>query len=301
MPENWRELQSNQSARLCTFDITSTEMTVVYETADAVIEAPNWAPNGGYLVYNREGLLYRVAVDDGGQPEKIDTGAVRDANNDHVLSPDGQFVYISANNGHLYEVAVTGGTPRRVSNTHAEAFRHFLHGISPDGKTLAYTGAQEANGNAFGLLNIFTVPAAGGEDKQLTDSDKASDGPEFSPDGDWIYFNSEMGSTVPGHAQIFRMRADGADVTQLTHDERVNWFPHLSPDGSLILYISYAPGTTGHPANRDVIVRTMGPRGGGTKDLFHVFGGQGTINVNSWSPDGRRFAYVDYPIPAKGH
>ena len=144
--------------------------------------------------------------------------------------------------------------------------------------------------------NVFTIPAAGGPDMQLTDEDAPHDGSEFSPDGQWIYFNSERGSSTPGHAQLFRMSPDGEDVTQLTFDERVNWFPHLSPDGQSIVFISYPPGTTGHPPNKDVILRFMRADGSGQRDVDAFLGGQGTINVNSWAPDSKRFAFVAYPM-----
>ena len=130
---------------------------------------------------------------------------------------------------------------------------------------------------------------------QLTDDSYADDGSEFSPDGEWIYFNSERGSTLPGHAQLFRMSRDGARVEQLTEDERVNWFPHISPDGNHIAYISFPSGTLGHPADLDVILRLI-DNGATARDLVYLFGGQGTINVPSWAPDSRRIAFVAYPI-----
>lgn len=289
MPGRGRELE-DQIARLCVYDIDSGERRVVYETADAVIEAPNWTPDGSCLVYNAEGLIYRIAEDGAGAPELVDTGSIQDANNDHVLSPDGSFLYVSSGDGHLYEIPLTGaGSPRRVSNVHDGPFRYYLHGISPDGATLAYTGMEPSR------LDLFTIPVAGGPDRQLTDSTKPSDGPEFSPDGAWIYFNSEMASSIPGHSQLFRMRPDGTEPTQLTDDERVNWFPHLSPDGARLVYLSYPPGTVSHPANKHVILRSIPPDGGTPRDLLHLFGGQGTINVNSWAPDSRQFGYVEYP------
>lgn len=296
MPGDWRQLGAGRVARLCTYDLASGAGTVVFETDEAVIEAPNWSPDGSTIVFNREGLLYRLPADGSAAPAVVDSTPVRDANNDHVISPDGRFIYISSGDGHLYQVPAGGGAPRKVSNDHSEPFRYFLHGISPDGRTLAYTGAQPANGNPLGLLNIFTVPVADGDDVQLTHSDKPSDGPEYGPDGEWIYFNSEIGSERPGHAQIFRIRPDGTELTRLTGDERVNWFPHLAPDGSRLVYLSYGPGTTGHPADRQVLIRAMAPEGGKAEDLVALTGGQGTINVNSWAPDGRRFAYVEYPL-----
>ncbi|MDX6356773.1 MAG: TolB protein, partial [Streptomyces sp.] len=212
-------------------------------------------------------------------------------------SPDGGTIYLSAGDGHIHAVPFAGGPARRVTNEHTPGpFRHFLHGVSPDGRTLAYVGVEPYGGDDWGYRNIFTIPAAGGPDTRLTDSPAPADGPEFSPDGAFIHFNSEHGATAPGHAQLFRMRPDGSALTQLTSDDRVNWFPHLSPDGRHILYISFPPGTQGHPADREVILRRIGPDGGAPRDIRTLFGGQGTLNVNSWAPDSHRFAYVDYPL-----
>lgn len=285
-----RALQPRQKSELTIINADGSGRTVIF-TASEIIEAPNWTPDGQTLVFNAGGELWRIAAS-GGEPTRIDTGDRRDLNNDHVLSPDGQTAYLSADDGHLYAVPLAGGAPRRVSNTHATPHHYYLHGISPDGATLAYVAVEAPHGTR--RINIFTIPAAGGPDTRLTDLDAPHDGPEYSPDGQWIYFNSERHS--PGHAQCFRMHADGTGVEQLTHDERVNWFPHVAPDGSTIVYISFPPGTQGHPADKDVILRTMRPDGSGQRDLISLFGGQGTINVNSWAPDSARLAYVAYPL-----
>jgi Tol biopolymer transport system component len=145
------------------------------------------------------------------------------------------------------------------------------------------------------LANIFTIPADGGPDRRLTDMSHPCDGPDYTPDGKWIYFNSEHGSQAEGHAQIFRMAPDGSGLEQVTYDERVNWFPHISPDGEKIIYLSYPPDTIGHPADHDVILRLL-VQGGSPRDLARFNGGQGTINVNSWSPDSRHIAYVEFPF-----
>jgi Tol biopolymer transport system component len=144
---------------------------------------------------------------------------------------------------------------------------------------------------------VFIIPAAGGADLQLTDDEFADDGAEFSSDGEWIYFNSERGSTSPGHAQLFRMRLNGSGLEQLTFDERVNWFPHPSPDGSQVAYVSFPPGTRGHPADCEVIIRLLASDGT-SRDLATVFGGQGTMNVPSWAPDSNHLAFVEYPMGA---
>ena len=236
-----KNLQAGQISRLVTVHRSGADRVTVFET-DALIESPNWTPDGKWLIVNSGGLLYRLSSGGGGALEQIDTGTIVNCNNDHVLSFDGQFIYFSAA-GHLYEVPISGGNPRRVSNiyTPPESYRYFLHGISPNGKQLAYVAVEPHNGDAMGLRYLALIPSAGGPDVHLTEKAIPADGPEYSPDGKWIYFNSESAATRPGHAQVFRMRPDGSDVTQLTFDDRVNWFPHLSPNGQWMIYLSYAP------------------------------------------------------------
>jgi TolB protein len=288
-----RRLAPSQRAELTIIDIDTAATTVIF-TSREVIEAPNWTPDGLTLIFNAGGEIWRIAADAKSGPDRIDTGDLADLNNDHVLSPDGRLIYLSFNDGHLYVVPVEGGDPKRVSNRHETPFHYYLHGISPDGLTLAYVAIEGVGERR--RINLFSIPADGGPDIRLSDIDKPNDGPDYAPDGQWIYFNSERASDRPGHAQIFRMRPDGAEVEQLTFDERVNWFPHPSPDGLKIAYLSFPPNTLGHPPDKEVILRLMGRDGGASRDLKSLFGGQGTINVNSWAPDSRRLAYVAYPL-----
>ena len=288
-----RSLKPGQVSELTIIDADGGNRQVLF-TANEIIEAPNWTPDGQWLIFNAGGELWRISPDGATGPEKLDTGPLRDLNNDHVLSPDGSLIYVSSDDSHLYVLPVEGGTPRRISNTHPERHHYYLHGVSPDGTTLVYTGVNTHDGNSWGKVNIWTIPATGGADTPLTNVLVPNDGAEYSPDGQWIWFNSEQGS--PGHAQIFKMRADGSELTQITFDERVNWFPHFSRDGEHIVYLSYPEGTQGHPADKAVILRYMRPDGTGRRDVVAFNGGQGTINVNSWAPDNRRFGYVAYPI-----
>ncbi len=290
-PRRGRSLLPGQCSDLVVIDLQGAQNVVF--TAQEIIEAPNWSPDGQWLVFNAGGLLYKISPE-GGTPEQIDTGGLNDLNNDHVLSPDGATIYVSSDDGHLYALPFEGGTPCRVSNEHATPHHYYLHGISPDGKTLAYVAVEQTQGER--MVNIFTIPAAGGDDTRLTQVKVPNDGPEYSPDGQWIYFNSELAATKPGHAQVFRMRTDGKGIEQLTFDERVNWFPHLSPDGQTVAFLSYPEGTTGHPPDKDVLLRLMSPDGKDQRTIAEFFGGQGTINVNSWAPDSQRLAYVAYPL-----
>jgi Tol biopolymer transport system component len=289
-PRRGRSLAPDQIAQLEIVDLKGNRSVVF--TANEVIEAPNWSADGTWLVFNAGGKLFRISPD-GGIPELIDTGHLDNLNNDHVLSPDGTTIYVSSDDGHLYALPFAGGSPRRVSNEHVTPHHYYLHGISPDGLTLAYVAVEQPDG--VRMVNIFTIPAAGGADTRLTHLSMPNDGPEFSPDGQWIYFNSELAASQPGHAQIFRMRPDGTGIEQLTFDSRVNWFPHISPDGKQLAYLSYPEGTTGHPPDKDVLLRLMSPAGEFDQTVASFFGGQGAINVNSWAPDSQRLAFVSYP------
>jgi TolB protein len=291
-----RTLLPQQRSRIHTFDVATGEDRVVFESDTVLYEAPNWSLDGSALIVNGDGGLFRLALD-GRSPRRIEIDGVPDLNNDHVLDPDGEHVFVSADDGHIYRAPLSGGEARRITN--ATDRLHFLHGVSPDGTTLAYIGIEQDVAGAWGAGSVWTIPAVGGDDTPLTRDRCPDDGAEYSPDGAWIYFNSERAASVPGHAQLFRMRPDGSGAEQLTHDDRVNWFPHASPDGVRIVFLSFPPGTEGHPADRDCVIRLSGPAGENPLDLVRLAGGQGTINVNSWSPDSTRFAYVDYPLPGR--
>jgi Tol biopolymer transport system component len=253
------------------------------------IEAPNWTPDGKWLVYNSGGKLYKLSPENPGEPEVINTDFATDCNNDHVISTDGKYIAISNSpaedhRSHVYIVPFEGGVPRLVT----ELDPSYLHGISPDNKFLAY--CADRNGN----FDVYAIPFKGGKEVRLTTAEGLDDGPEYSPDGKHIWFNSVRS----GLMQVWRMNADGSEQTQMTFDEtRNSWFPHVSPDGKQVIFITYTKGDLQpgeHLANKNVELRLMPAAGGEPKTLIKLFGGQGTINVNSWSPDSKKIAFVSY-------
>ncbi len=286
-----------QVSQLCIINIDGSDLKVVYEVP-YLIEAPNWTSDGKWLVFNTNGQLWKLAVKGESEPILINTGSIQSANNDHLISPDGKHIYFSAkpaHTGYIYHVPFEGGEPRQITADVAPGAQlgHWLHGISPDGGTLVYTRTYPINGNRWAGGDIYTISVDGQKEIQITDSVAYDDGPEFSPDGQWIYYNSGKGNS----AQIWRIATTGSKQTeQITHDERVNWFPHISPDGEWIVYLSYEKGTWGHPRNRNVILRRVRPDGTEKADVIELFGGQGTINVNSWAPDSQHFAFVRFPV-----
>lgn len=271
-----------------TVDVFSGERKVLKEF-EHVIEAPNWTKDGKHLVYNSNGHMftYEMAT---GEVKEINTGFAIDCNNDHVLSPDNSELAVSHftnedATSRIYILPSSGGTPRLVT----EKGPSYLHGWSPDGKRLAY--CAERNGQ----YDIYTIAVDGGEETQLTNLPGLDDGPEYSPDGKYIWFNSVRS----GLMQVWRMEADGSNPTHMVQEEANGWFPHVSPDNQWVVYIAYKKGDVepgDHPANKDVELRLIPAEGGAAKTIVSLFGGQGTINVNSWAPDNRTIAFVSYRL-----
>jgi len=265
-------------------DIATGKRTIVYTAADS-FQAPNWTKDGQALIYNRNGRLYRFDLAKKA-PAEIDTGFAINNNNDHVLSFDGKMLAIShhskddGNASIVYTVPVNGGTPRRVTVKGPS----YLHGWSPDGKYLVYTAERG------GEFDIYKISIAGGAETKLTNAKGLDDGPEFIPDGRFIYFNSTRSGTM----QIWRMKPDGSDQEQVTNDEYNNWFPHISPDEQWIVFLSFLKDVapTDHPFYKHVYIRLMPVGTMKAKVIAYVYGGQGTINVPSWSPDGKQIAFV---------
>jgi TolB protein len=277
-----------------TVAIDSADRRVVY-LAPSHFEAPNWTRDGKAFLFNRDGHLERLALDSD-KPAIVDTGMATRCNNDHGISPDSTQLAISDNSqgdheSLVYLVPIAGGATRRITQKSPS----YWHGWSPDGKTLAFVGQRN------GDFDIYTIPVAGGEESRLTTAKGLDDGPEYSPDGKYIYFNSER----TGHMQIWRMKADGGDQEQVFSDDLNNWFPHISPDGNWMVFLTYGADVTGHPGNKDVMLRLMSladsKADAKSNDktitvLAKMFGGQGTINVPSWSPDSKNVAFVSYVL-----
>ncbi len=268
------------------YDLDTKKRTIVYE-AESHFEAPNWSPNGNYLLFNQEGLLFKYHLESR-KIEQVDTGKLRNCNNDHGISIDGQELVISNNDpevgSRIYVVSADGGEPKLVTPNAPS----YWHGWSPDKETLAYCASRN------GDYDIYAIPASGGQEIRLTTTPGLDDGPEYSPDGEHIYFNSVR----TGRMQIWRMRDDGSSQEQLTNDGHNDWFPHVSPDGEKVVFITYIdpvdPGD--HPPFKQVMIRMMDKEGRNIQKLFELFGGQGTINVPSWSPDSKKFAFVSYEL-----
>lgn len=286
-----RFLRPGQTCQVWTYDTTTDETRLVFETADVLLEAPNWV--GDALILNGDGILWRLPLSEPAL-RGIYISGITPLNNDHVPDPDGHHIFISTEDDwQIWRAPLTGGAAQRISRD--DNLMHFLHGVSPDGKRLAFVGLKaDITETSFRLISaeICTIASDGSDFCQLTYG-AVADGPEYSPDGRWIYYNTESFS---GHAQVARMRPDGSGNERMSYADTVDWFPHLSPDGAQAVYLSYPSGTEGHPADLWVELKLVTGNWSEARTIAHLFGGQGTINVNSWSPDSRSFAYVTYPV-----
>jgi TolB protein len=277
-----------------TMAVTSNVRHMTY-TAPVRFEAPNWLRDGSTLVFNSSGRIQKLPATGGSTPQTIDTGFATKCNNDHGFSPDGTLLAISDGSqgdqkSIVYVLPASGGEPKRV--TQPGRGPSYWHGWSPDGKTLAFVGQRK------GEFDIYSIPVTGGEETRLTTAPGLDDGPEYSPDGKYIYFNSERTGTM----QLWRMHPDGSDQERVTNDNSNDWFPHISPDGKWMVFLAYEKDVKGHPENKNVALRLMSLSDNKVTTLVKLFGGQGTINVPSWSPDSKQVAYVSYhlvPIDAE--
>ena len=278
------------SSRMEIMSVADGKRRIIYESKKG-FEAPNYMPGGKKLLFNQGGSLYTIPVA-GGAPEKLNTGFANRINNDHGISFDGKMIAISHHRDGLpgggstiYVLPIEGGTPKIVT----EKTPSYWHGWSPDGKDVVYVAQREGSSS----YDLYRISIQGGQEIQLTRNKGTHvDGPEYSPDGKYIYYNGNQSGTM----QIWRMKSDGSGKEQLTFDEYNDWFPHLSPDGKWIAFISFPQDihVDDHPANKRVMLRLMPVSGGAPKVLAYLYGGQGTINVSSWSPDSKYLAFVSY-------
>ena len=281
-------LDRNVKSFLMLLNVETKEETLLHEF-DFLIEAPQFRTESE-LLFNSRGLIYSFDLNVGTY-QQVDTGYCTRCNNDHVLSPDRTKLAVSHFTkedfqSRIYIIDLLKEAPPFLVTPLAPSY---LHGWSPDGLTLAYCAER---GNAY---NIFTIPVNGSIETALTDEPDKSDGPEYSPTGSDIYFNAVRN----GCMDCYRMKADGQNPVRLTDNGRYNWFPHISPDDSRVVYLSFDPAEVAvddHPANKHVQLRMMDPDGKNDRMLIELFGGQGTINVNSWAPDSKVIAYVKYQV-----
>jgi TolB protein len=274
-----------------TMDVITGKRIMLY-SENASLQAPNWTKDGKSLIYNSNGSLYLFDLKSR-KPKLLPTGNLKDINNDHVISFDGKMLGISAASpdgkigSTVYTVPINGGEPKLITPLLGFSY---LHGWSPDGKWLTYTAKRNNDPTPAGF-DIYKISSNGGEEIQLTNVPGLDDGSEYSPDSNYIYFNSVRS----GLMQLWRMKPDGSDQEQLTNDEYNNWFPHVSPDGKWIVCISFLKDDVkpdDHPFYKHVYLRMMSASGGPLKVIAYLYGGQGTINTPSWSPDSKKIAFV---------
>jgi len=253
------------------------------------ISSPNWMPDQKTLYAYKDGQILRIPLLDplnGGKPEVLDTAGLVDCAGDFGVSPDGKSIALSCaeTKGGIRNLYVLpfGGAPRRLT----EGAPSFFHGWSADGNTLLFTRGKAA------AADFFLVPAAGGPERRLT-SDTLHDGPEFTPDGKYIYFDSSRS----GSSQIWRMKADGTGAIQITDDGMEDQSPHVSPDGAAVAWLQLKPG--GGTGVQDASIQLLSVKDGVIRTLVNFQGNRGSFTMPVWG-DKNHLALVSYQmLPAK--
>ncbi len=284
--KNFRPYRDYIGSHLEVMEVATGHRKILHSAPNS-LQAPNWTKDGKHLIYNSEGLLYKYELSNG-TITTLNTGIANQNNNDHVLSFDGKQMAISNHMGEkristLFVLPVTGAD-KPVQITSVDSGHSYLHSWSLDGKKLIFTGHRNKQ------YDIWSIDIATKKETALTNTPTLDDGPECSPDGKWIYFNSVRTGTM----KIWRMKPDGSNQEQVTFDEYNDWFPHFSPDGKWIVYVSFPKDIdpTDHPFYKKIYLRLMPVAGGVPKTIAYIYGGQGTINVPSWSPNGKKIAFV---------
>jgi len=302
-----RQLLPGQTSRVHVYDVETRTSRLVFESGTVLVEAPN-VLDADTLVLNGDGDLWLLrlpeadTVLDESALERVPMPGVPEINNDHVLDPSGNSIVVSARDGDLYRVPLPAGgaaaTLTDVTTALPVVRKFYLHGIAPDGSTLAAIVGERTEDGVW-TTDVALVDPATGEPTFLTRDEHPDDGVAFA--GELLVWNSER--FTPGTAQLVALWPGATDPVRITNDDRVNWFPHVSPDGAHLLYLSYEPGVQGHPADHRVELRLLpGSLVRGARiavqpeTLVALDGGQGTVNVPPWSPDSTWFAYCDYPV-----
>lgn len=265
---------------------------MVVRSVPAFMQSPNWAPDGKSIYVYENAHVMKIPYLDppaGGEPQAVDTGKLVGCGGNFGLSPDGKSLAITCakDKGSPHHVFVLpasgGGTPRQVTEGPVSSY---FHAWSPDSKTIAFTRGSASK------ADIFTVPAAGGAEVRLT-SDTLNDGPDYTPDGKLIYFDSMRSGTL----QIWRMKADGSGAEQITDDGNINHSPHVSPDGKTVAFLSQP--VLGGGGIGDVTIKVIDAPNGLIRTVASFQGNRNSFSTYTWG-NRNHVAFVSYQeLPAK--
>ena len=199
---------------------------------------PTWSPDSQtlYFVSNRDGSndLWQQRISEAGapegEPERVSVGV---GMSEAWVSPGGtQLAYVRGGMvQNIWRVPIFDDHPATWTDAEQLTFDVTqIHGldVSPDGTRVAVSSERSGN------VDLWTLPADGGEMQQLTTDPTPDWTVRWSPDGQQVVFYAYRS----GNRDIWVMPAGGGTARQLTSHDAPDSYPAWSPDGTEIVFVS---------------------------------------------------------------
>ncbi|MFN7926504.1 MAG: winged helix-turn-helix domain-containing protein [Blastocatellia bacterium] len=194
--------------------------------------SPSFAPDGKTIAYSlwragAGGELWLMDAD-GNHPRQLTAGLAGLPN----WMPDGKQVAVVAHGGATLRLQGINIETQKQSFLSEQVFPFALGKLSPDGKLFAF------NSTTDGIINLATLPVAGGSAKQLTHDQELLGFPCWSRDGQWIVGEMKRGEDT--HLVI--LPREGGALEQITSTPGQSWPGSWAADNDRIAFAGQRNG-----------------------------------------------------------
>ena len=205
-------------------------------------------------------------------------------NGDPCWSPDGTRIaftavhYADNYNSQIHIINADGSGEIQLTDSPGY---HGSPSWSPDGSQIVYEYDYFDTKKALQIIDI-----SGGDIRQLSCAELATELPRYSPDGKWIAFvGISEGKT---YTNIYKIKPDGSELTQVTFLDDNNEYvfsPSWSPDGKRLAFVIYYSGDTSVESSEIAVIEID------SLTLTTITGSKGHKGGVTWSPDGEQLVF----------